>query len=112
MAVNGGRDRDDVVGYNLSQFASINRDLGAGYDVVNIDDTAGSVRQVRITFTSTEVGNNVATDSGTLANQDGGLAVRMQAEDDSGALTGGVARFDDEGISFIATGRTGTSAFS
>lgn len=104
MAINGRKERDDVVGYNLAQFAGINSDLGVGYDVVKINDTASTARQVRITFTSAEVGNNVATDAGTLPNQDGGLAVRLQAEDDSGSLTGDVARFDDEGISFIANG--------
>ncbi|MGJ3627259.1 hypothetical protein AB5I41_10500 [Sphingomonas sp. MMS24-JH45] len=37
-----------------------------------------------------------------MANQDGGLAVRVQAEDADGNLTGPVSRYDDEGITFIA----------
>ena len=39
-----------------------------------------------------------------MANQDGGLAVRAQAEDADGMLMGPVSRFDDEGITFRATG--------
>ena len=37
-----------------------------------------------------------------MANQDGGLAVRLQAEDGADGLTGPVSRFDDEGITFVA----------
>lgn len=74
--------------------------LGSGRDTVNVGGTA----QVRLTFTSAEVGNGNVMDMGTLANQDGGLAVRLQAEDGAGALAGGVTRVDDEGIRFVATG--------
>ena len=56
--------------------------------------------RVRLTFTSSQVGNGNPNDSNTIANQDGGLAVRFQAEDASGALVGPVSRFDDEGITF------------
>ena len=57
---------------------------------------------MRLTFTSAEVGNGNARDAGTLANQDGGLAVRLQAENGSDILTGPLSRFDDEGITFVA----------
>lgn len=63
--------------------------------------TAG---QIRLTFTSSEVGNGAASDSNSLANQDGGLAVRFQAQDEPGNLTGLVSRFDDEGVIFNAAG--------
>ena len=98
----GGGVNDDVA-FNISQDDAFSSDLGIGDDVVEIsaDD---SVEQVRLTFTSAEVGNGVATDSNTLANQDGGLAVRVQAEDGSGALVGPVSRFDDEGITFESDG--------
>ncbi len=57
-----------------------------------------------MTFTSSEVGNDQALDSDTMANQDGGLAVRLQAEDGSGALVGAVGRIDDEGVTFESNG--------
>ena len=97
----GGGVNDDVA-FNISQDDASSRDLGIGDDVVEIsaDD---SVEQVRLTFTSAEVGNGVATDSNTLANQDGGLAVRVQAEDGSDNVTGLVSRYDDEGITFVST---------
>src|SRR3712207_6990744 len=53
-------------------------------------------RQIRLTFTSAEVGNGSATDAGTMTNQDGGLAVRLQSENRAGDLTGKISRFDDE----------------
>jgi hypothetical protein len=48
------------------------------------------------TLSSAEVGNGSANDAGTGANQDRGLAVRLQAEGANDALTGPVSRFDDE----------------
>ncbi len=74
--------------------------LGDGLDRVTINATAPT--EVRLSFTSAEVGNGQANDSNTLANQDGGLAVRVQAEDGSNGLTGSVTRTDDEGMVFIA----------
>ena len=58
--------------------------------------------QIRLTFTSAEVGNGAARDAGTLAGQDGGLAVRVQAEDGADGLTGPLSRYDDEGTLFGA----------
>ncbi|MFC7736847.1 calcium-binding protein [Roseomonas sp. GCM10028921] len=97
-----GRDNDNVV-VNLSEAALIQRDLGTGRDVVRV--SADQPGQVRLTFTSAEVGNGSANDSNTMANQDGGLAVRLQAEDGSDSLAGPVSRFDDEGITFEAAKR-------
>jgi Ca2+-binding RTX toxin-like protein len=62
-----------------------------------------------VTFTSAEVGNGNANDANQNPNdptspQDGGLAVRVQAEDPTGATTGDVSRFDDEGITFSTKG--------
>jgi VCBS repeat-containing protein len=89
----------DSYATNVTTSAADNVDLGAGLDRVNVSATAPT--NVRLTFTSTEVGNGVATDATTTAPQDGGLAVRMQAEDGAGALTGPVTRLDDEGTVFI-----------
>ena len=90
---------DDTAIFNISADGSDRVNLGAGLDLVRLVAPAGS--QVRLTFTSAEVGNGDARDGDTLAGQDGGLAVRMQLEDSTGALIGPVSRFDDEGISFI-----------
>ena len=54
---------------------AVQRDLGDGNDTVTISAGRG-VPEVRLTFTSSEVGNGNARDSNTMANQDGGLAVR------------------------------------
>lgn len=89
----------DVLHFNIMG-GPIAADLGAGYDRVRV--SGDGLAQVRLTFTSAEVGNGSANDAGLLANQDGGLAVRIQAEDADGELSGPVSRFDDEGISFIA----------
>ena len=74
--------------------------LGLGLDFVNVSSAGAS--QVRLTFTSAEVGNGNANDSGAMANQDAGLALRMQLEGAGDVLTGGVTRTDDEGITFTA----------
>lgn len=97
-------DRDDKVEFDIVSSPGVSRNLGAGDDEVRI--RSRDVDQIRVTFTSLEVGNGNAFDSNTLANQDGGLAVRVQAEDALGALTGPVSRFDDEGITFRASGDT------
>ncbi len=91
---NGG----DRVSFNASKDGPVSKDLGAGDDVVRVSADHGG--QVRLTFTSAEVGNGNALDSNTMANQDGGLAVRLQLEDGSGNPAGPVSRFDDEGITF------------
>lgn len=56
---------------------------------------AGTTGTIRLTFASAEVGDGrAAPGTGT------GLAVVAQAQDAAGALTGGTASFDDEGIRF------------
>ncbi|WP_326524655.1 beta strand repeat-containing protein [Sphingomonas sp.] len=71
--------------------------IGGGSPVGQIDNVqiVGQVNPVRVTFTSANVGNSSAFDAdGTT------LAVAVQSEDGSDGLTGGVTRFDDEGIRF------------
>lgn len=102
--INGSKQRDDTVGYNIGYIAAMSRDFGAGYDLVKIGNKTTDITQVRITFTGSEVGNGSASDSGALDRHDGGLAVRLQAENESGRVVGPLARFDDEGISFVADG--------
>ena len=93
----------DQVFFNASKDGPVAKDLGAGDDVVRVSADQGG--QVRLTFTSAEVGNGNAYDSNTMMNQDGGLAVRLQLEDSAGNLTGPVSRFDDEGITFDSAKR-------
>ena len=91
----------DTVYLNASKGGPVEKDLGAGDDVVRVD--ANKDGQVRLTFTSAEVGNGNPNDSNSMANQDGGLAVRLQREnDDKDNLVGPVSRFDDEGITFVS----------
>ncbi|MEG3168437.1 calcium-binding protein [Sphingomonas sp. LB3N6] len=94
-----GGDGDDTVGVDLANDGRDTVDLGLGNDTVRFNGATGNVR---VTFTSSEVGNGNANDSNTMANQDGGLAVRIQAEDGGGNPTGPVSRYDDEGTTFIA----------
>ncbi|WP_020178316.1 calcium-binding protein [Methylopila sp. M107] len=94
-----GGGGDDVATFNISTDGADAIDLGSGADVIEV---GGKASEVRLTFTSAEVGNGSATDSNTLANQDGGLAVRMQAENKNGELKGPVTRTDDEGVTFVA----------
>jgi Ca2+-binding RTX toxin-like protein len=93
----GGNDTAIV---NVSTDGSDSVNLGDGSDVVTV--ASATPGQVRLTFTSAQVGNGNPNDSNTMANQDGGLAVRMQAEDGGDALTGPISRYDDEGIAFVA----------
>lgn len=102
----GGAGNDSILGGNgvdtvthdvaLGGADTVN--LGDGYDIVSV----GGASQIRLTFTSAEVGNDAFSDSNTMLNQDGGLAVRMQAEDALGLATGTTSRFDDEGVTFVA----------
>ena len=94
-----GEEGDDRAIYNVSTDGADLVDLGTGNDTVTVN--AAMPGQVRIAFTSSQAGNGDANDSNTLANQDGGLAVRLQAEDGMDGLTGSIARFDDEGITFV-----------
>ena len=89
-----GNDGDDTAFLDLSNGGSDTIDLGEGYDAVL---TGGSTGQIRLTFTSSEVGNGSPDD--TVA---GGLNVRLQGEDGADALTGPQSRIDDEGITFVA----------
>ena len=93
---------DDLMIFNVATDGTDSVDLGVGSDTVNVAATATS-SQIRLMFTSSEVGNASAKDSGSMANQDGGLAVRLQAEDTLDGLTGAVSRFDDEGLTFVST---------
>ena len=102
-SVDGSEGVGDYLRVNISQSGGVSVDLGPDPDVVEVVGNA-SVSQVRLSFTSSQAGNGNPLDSNTMLNQDGGLAVRMQAEDGSGNLTGPVSRFDDEGISFISNG--------
>ncbi|MFC7688506.1 hypothetical protein ACFQY5_01525 [Paeniroseomonas aquatica] len=88
---------NDVARLDVTRDAATSQDLGKGEDTVLVK---GSAEQVRLTFTSAEVGNGNPLDSNTMANQDGGLAVRLQAENGADGLTGPISRFDDEGITF------------
>ncbi|MFP5077574.1 calcium-binding protein [Rhizobium sp. YIM 134829] len=91
---------DDRVFVNLATDGQDRVDLGAGLDTVNVTAPA-SAGQVRLTFTSSEVGNGSARDSDSLANQDGGFAVQLRAEDGMDGL-GARSRYDDEGIRFVS----------
>jgi Ca2+-binding RTX toxin-like protein len=102
-SVDGSEGTGDYLRINVSQPGSVTANLGPDPDVVEVVGNS-SVQQVRLSFTSAQVGNGNALDSNSMANQDGGLAVRLQAEDASGNLTGPVSRLDDEGISFISNG--------
>ena len=97
---------NDLARFNISRDGSDLTDMGTGDDIVEIDVNANSDRSsaIRVTFTSAEVGNGNANDGGTMTNQDGGLAVRMQSEDYNDGLFGEVSRFDDEGVTFVAQG--------
>jgi Ca2+-binding RTX toxin-like protein len=96
-----GGSGNDRAFFNVSRDGSDAVNLGSGSDIVSV--SAAAAGQIRLTFTSAEVGNGNAADANAMTNQDGGLAVRLQAENGSGDLTGGVSRFDDEGITFVAS---------
>jgi Ca2+-binding RTX toxin-like protein len=98
--VTGGAGNDTAL-FNVSTDGADQINLGEGSD--RVDVSAAAAGQVRLTFTSAEVGNGSANDGRASANQDGGLAVRLQAEGADGALTGSVSRIDDEGITLVAT---------
>lgn len=95
--IHGGLGNDTAVyRYNLDGADTVN--LGRGDDVVQV---LGPPGEIRLTWSTLQTGNGDANDGGSLANEDGGLNVRLQAEDSAGNLTGPVSRYDDEGISFI-----------
>lgn len=106
MPSHGGLDEDFIFGeagndtavFNISTDGADQTDLGIGDDVASV--SAAQAGQIRLTFTSAEVGNGTPNDGNAATNQDGGLAVRAQFEDGADGLTGLVSRFDDEGITF------------
>jgi Ca2+-binding RTX toxin-like protein len=100
--ISGGAGQDTAI-FNISTDGSDRVNLGTGPGPDSVLVSAAAAGQVRLTFTSAEVGNDNPADSNTLANQDGGLAVRMQLEDAGGNLTGAVSRFDDENIAFVSS---------
>ncbi|SHE85017.1 Ca2+-binding protein, RTX toxin-related [Lampropedia hyalina DSM 16112] len=80
------------------------RGSSTGTETVLFNNQAENT-ELRVTFASGEVGNGsvynatAATPGNPYAAEgSGGLAVRVQAEDGSDDLTGGVSRFEDEGI--------------
>ncbi|MFS0738101.1 calcium-binding protein [Sphingomonas sp. 1P06PA] len=97
-----GAEGDDTVNVNVATDGADFVNLGSGNDTVRFDRNDGGTGNIRITFTSSQAGNGSAVDSNSMANQDGGLAVRVQAEDADGNLTGLESRYDDEGITFVA----------
>ena len=92
----GAGDDTAVYRYNLDGADAV--DLGSGDDIVQV---LGPPGQIRLTWSTLQTGNGNPNDSGALTNEDGGLNVRLQAEDSAGNLTGPVSRYDDEGISFV-----------
>jgi Ca2+-binding RTX toxin-like protein len=93
-------DRVNNFKFDISKSPALAFDLGAGQDSVEIkhDD---NVSQIRLTFTSAEVGNGTATAA------DGLPAVRVQAESgtsDTLPESNPISRFDDEGVTFTTKG--------
>ena len=88
--------KSDTVKIDLAKAGQKSADLGGGADQVSVSGVTG---QVRLSFTSANVGNGSGLDAAALG---AGLAVRMQVEGAADALpVGGVVhRFDDEGIVF------------
>ena len=95
----GGAGNDRVI-YRPAFDGANSVDLGSGDDVVEI---FSAPREIRITWSTLQTGNGDPNDSGVLANEDGGLNVRLQSEDSAGNLIGPVSRYDDEGISFVGS---------
>lgn len=95
--IEGGSGNDTAIYRHNLDGADI-VDLGGGNDIVQV---LGPPAEIRITWSTLQTGNGNPNDSGVLPNEDGGLNIRLQAEDSAGNLTGEVSRYDDEGISFI-----------
>jgi Ca2+-binding RTX toxin-like protein len=96
-------DRNNNFKFDINKDGAVSRDLASGQDSVEIKHDAGT-QQIQLTFTSLEVGNDDPRDGSNTLPQDGGLAVRVQAEDLAGNRIGPVSRFDDEGITFSTKG--------
>jgi Ca2+-binding RTX toxin-like protein len=93
-----GGSGDDTAIYRHNLDAADTVDLGSGDDTVQV---LGPPAEIRLTWSTLQTGNGNPNDSGSLPNEDGGLNIRLQAEDSAGNITGLVSRFDDEGISFV-----------
>lgn len=93
-----GNTTAEAVTLDMRDAGAKTLNLGAGnlFDNVTVN---GAANQVRVSFTSAEVGNGSSNDASATAPQDGGLAVRLQEENAAGDLpVGGVVhRVDDEG---------------
>lgn len=100
-------DTSDGASINVSTDGADTVNLGDGMDFVFVDRAEPG--HVRLTFAFDGLFNGDPNDGGALANQDGGLAVRLQAEDDAGMLVGPVSRFDDEGVDFSTSYDTGVT---
>ena len=93
----GGAGNDRVFWNGLSTRGFDEVNLGAGNDRIDVN-SVGAV-QIRLTFTSANVGNG--TGLGTQA--DTANTVKLQAEDGTtDTLTGNIGSADDEGTIFVA----------
>lgn len=114
-ASNGnGKYGQDEFKFKVLKDAPVAKDLGGDNDVVRV--TGDRMGQVRLTFTSSDVGNGDVLDGNNNRApvprgaplgpvvEDGGLAVRFQLENADGTLdpNGPVSRFEDEGITFYS----------
>jgi len=105
--LSGGAGNDTIEGGAGNDSLSLDP-ANEGLDIVNLGDGNDTVNftgfnptQIRVSFTSADVGNGNAFDGNNATNEDGGLAVRLQSEDANGNLVGDVSRYDDEGITFL-----------
>ena len=109
----GGTGTDTVLAYDLSTGGADQVNLGTESvtsdtlnDVVNVSSTGAA--QIRVTFTSANVGNNTGTGTTTdgaltLAAASARNTVTLQAETGTtDELTGSIGYADDEGTTFIA----------
>jgi Ca2+-binding RTX toxin-like protein len=92
--VNGSRNRDDVVGYNLANLEGVALDLGTGYDVVKLGIKSSGATKAVLAFDGLNVGDGSGGEDGP--------AVMVQGQNAETEYAGPVGRFDDEGISFLS----------
>ena len=93
----GSAGNDRVAAYNLATDGADDINLGDGDDTVALSSTGAS--QIRLTFTSANVGNGTGVGTST----DSANTVKMQAEDGTTDMPlGSVGSADDEGITFVA----------
>lgn len=93
-----GNTTAEAVTIDMRDAGAKSLNLGAGslFDNITVN---GATNQVRVSFTSAEVGNGSGNDASATTPQDAGLAVRLQEENAAGDLPAGgvVHRVDDEG---------------